>query len=354
MSQGIHPRVWSAVILCGLLAVLAAPVSVQAGTSPAGEWTGNMKTPDGQEVEIFLTLDQQGENWSGILESSEIDETTVSGLKVTDTRISFTFKPEGAPYPAHFSGSYIAGDDRISGTFSLRGNSRFVKFNRVPGSETVALPAGEEPVAPARIRHDYHFALTARASYWAALHVVKDDNYNINNLTVDDWSFDGTLRYYIMDGFNIFVRGYRGSQITSSDQTKLDRYNDIGLVSQSTWKLDGLEFGIMGFLGNVMMRNSRFNPYITATYGRVNWEVTHLERGSEVISVNEEPLKGKDSAFMFGLGTEYDLGKRFALEFEWGWRYFLTGDTTKWPDPDNTFSNTHAWSLSLGLTYGFF
>ena len=127
----------------GLLMVLVAPLSALAGTSPSGEWTGRMKTPDGQEVDIQLTLDQQGAAWTGVLESEYIGETTLSGLKVSDTQISFTFKPDGAPYPAHFSGSYIAGDDRITGTFSLRGNSRFVKFQRVPGSETVTLAPGE-------------------------------------------------------------------------------------------------------------------------------------------------------------------------------------------------------------------
>jgi opacity protein-like surface antigen len=337
----------------GLLMVLVAPLSALAGTSPSGEWTGRMKTPDGQEVDIQLTLDQQGAAWTGVLESEYIGETTLSGLKVSDTQISFTFKPEGAPYPAHFSGSYIAGDDRITGTFSLRGNSRFVKFQRVPGSETVTLAPGEEPAAPARIRHDYHFALTARGSYWAALHVIKDDVYKINNLTVGDWAYDGTLRYFIMDGFNIFGRYYRGSQKTSSDQRRLDEYNNIGLVSQSTWKLDGYEFGFMGYLGNVMMRNSKFNPYLTVAVGKVDWELTEGKRGTDTIILNEEPLKGSDVSVAAGLGTEYQLGKRWNLEFEWLWRYFMTEDTEKWPEPDTTWSNTHAWALSFGVTYGF-
>ncbi len=354
MSQGIHPRVWSAFIILGLLAVFFTPQTASAGTTPAGEWTGTMKTPDGQEVEILLNLDQPGAEWSGTLESDAIGTTNVTGLNVTDTRISFTFKPEGAPFPAHFSGSYLAGDDRVTGTFSLRGNSRFVKFKRVPGSEVVAVAADAEPVIPARIRHDYHFALTGRVSYWAALHLVKDENYNVNTLTVGDWSFDGTLRYYIMDGFNVFVRGYRGSQKTSSDQSKLDNFNDIGLVSQSTWKLDGMEFGVMGFLGNVMMRNSKFNPYVTAAGGVVKWELTEGARGTKVIELDQKPFKGDDFAVALGLGTEYELSKSITLELEWLWRYFLTGDTTKWPDPDNTFTNTHAWALSFGLTYGFF
>lgn len=352
MPQGIHPRVSSAFILLGLFAALAAPLGAQAGTSPAGEWTGTMRTPDGQEVEILLKLDQQGSVWSGTLESEAIGETSVSGLKVTDTRISFTFKPEGAPYPAHFSGSYIAGDDRVTGTLSLRGNSRFIKFQRVPGSETVALAPGEEPVEPARIRHDYNFAFTARASYWADLHVVKDENYKMNNLTVGDWSFDGTLRYYLMDGFNVFVRGYRGTQRTGSDQSKLDQITEVNLVSQSTWKLDGVEFGIMGYLGNIMMRNSKFNPYLTAAGGIVQWEVTYLKRGSEVLALENVPFKGEDPAVAIGFGTEYELSPSIALEFEWLWRYFMTADDTKWPT--DTFSNTHAWALSFGATIGFF
>ncbi len=352
MPQGIHPRVCSAFILLGLLVALTVPFVAYAGTSPAGEWTGTMRTPDGQEVEILLKLDKQGSAWTGSLESEAIGETAVTGLKVTDTRISFTFKPEGAPFPAHFSGSYIAGDDRVTGTLSLRGNSRFIKFNRVPGSETVVLAAGQEPAAPARIRHDYKFAITARASYWAALHVVKDEHYTMNNLTVGDWGFDGTLSYFLLDGFNVFIRGYRGSQRTSSDQSKLDNYNDLGFVSQSTWKLDGVEFGIKGYLGNIMMRNSKFNPYLTAAGGVVQWELTKAERGTEVIALDGKAFKGDDMAVAFGIGTEYEISKSIALEFEWLWRYFMTEDDTQWPT--DTFSNTHAWALSFGATIGFF
>ena len=148
-------------------------------------------------------------------------------------------------------------------------------------------------------------------------------------------------------------RYYRGSQNTTSDQTKLDQYNNIGLVSQSTWKLDGFEFGIMGYLGSVMMRNSKFNPYLTAAAGMVDWELTEGARGTDTIILNEEPLKGNDVSISAGLGTEYQLSKRFCLELEWLWRYFMTEDTEKWPDSDNTWSNTHAWAVSFGVTYGF-
>ena len=51
MSQGIHPRVRSAFVLLVLGAVLL-PVAAVAGTTPAGQWVGEVKYPDGDEVVI--------------------------------------------------------------------------------------------------------------------------------------------------------------------------------------------------------------------------------------------------------------------------------------------------------------
>jgi len=352
MPQGIDPKV-RFVFLALLVLVLAASPEAFAGTTPAGEWEGKMKTPDGEEVDINLSLSKEGSVWSGTLESDAIGPTEISGLQVTDTRISFTFQPAGAPFPAHFTGSYIAGDDRVTGTFSLRGNSRFVKFKRVPGSEVVPLAPGQAPPEPKRIRHDYHFALEGRGGWWAALHVVKDENYNINTLTKGDWAFDASLNWFAMDEFNLFVRGYRGGQKFTDNPEKLARYEEIGLNGGSYLKLDGVELGVKGYLGSVMMRHSRFNPYLTATGGIVQWELTEGGRGSEVIVLDREAFTGNAAAFSFGLGTEYELSRSLALQFEWAWRFFLTGDDTKWTDPDNTWSNTHAWALSFGLLWGF-
>ena len=164
MSQGIHPRVRSAVVMLVLGGTLLVPLTAVAGTTPAGQWVGEVKTPEGDKVAIHLNLDQGSGVWTGTLEDPTIGETTVSNLKVTNTAISFTFKPANAPFPMNFSGSYIAADDRMSGSFSLHGTSRYVKFKRVPGSEVVAIAAGEEAREPARIRHDYKFGITARAS----------------------------------------------------------------------------------------------------------------------------------------------------------------------------------------------
>jgi len=354
MSQGIDPRVRCVVALALLIGAVWTPLTVVAGTTPAGEWQGTMKTPDGEEVDIFLNLAKGGSVWNGTLESDAIGETTITGLRVSDTRIGFTFQPAGAPFPAHFTGSYIAGDDRVTGTFSLRGNSRFVKFKRVPGSEAVALAPGQEPPTPKRIRHDFNLALSARYSYWAALHVTKDDVYNLNTLTKSESNFDAALNWFVGDEFNVFVRAFRGGQGITDNKDLLAPYENIGLNENSYLKLDGMEIGVKGYLGGVMLRQSKFNPYLTATGGVTKWALYESGRDSDVLVIDQNALEGDAMAFSFGIGTEYQLGKSFALEFEWAWRYFLTGDPDQWPDPDNTWSNTHAWALSAGLMWGFF
>ncbi len=360
MFQGINPRVRSAnvmMVLCGALllplAALVIPATAIAGTTPAGQWIGEVKTPEGDKVDIHLTLENSGGVWAGTLEDPTIGVTTISDLKVSDTWISFTFKPENAPFPLHFTGSYIAGDDRVSGTFSLHGNSRFVKFKRVPGSEVAPLAPGVEPEEPARLRHDYTFGLTGRVSYWAPLHLVQDNVYTINDLTVGTMNYDGTFKWMALDGFSIFFRYFRGGYNYTDKPLKLEPHAELGISSNTYLKLDGMEFGLMGYLGNVMMRNSNFNPYLTLALGKTSWELTDNGRGSDVIISELEPLKGEEMSVMFGIGTEYELTTRMALEFEWAWRYFMTEDELKWADTEGTWSNTHAWGLSAGLTYGF-
>jgi hypothetical protein len=351
MSQGIHPRVRSAFLMLILGTALLLPLAAAAGTTPAGEWVGKVKTPDGDEVEILLNLDNAAGTWTGTLEYPLVGETTVMDLRVTDTRISFTFKVGGTPIPSHFSGSYIAGDDRVTGTFSLRGNSRFVKFNRVPGSEVMPIAPGEEPREPARVRHPYKFAATARFSWWAALHVTKDDYYVINDMTRSTANFDGAVKWFPLDGFNIFARYFRGGHNFTDDPVKLGQYEEIGLSADSYLKLDGFEIGVMGYLGNKIMRNSKFNPYLTGAFGQVDWALQASGRGSETLQEGLYPFEGTDLSAAFGIGTEYEINRRIVLEFEWLWRYFLTEDDKKW-DPDLTWSTTHAWSLSAGLTIG--
>ncbi|MFT5232076.1 MAG: opacity protein-like surface antigen [Candidatus Krumholzibacteriia bacterium] len=353
MSQGIHPRIRSAVLTIILGGVLLCPVLAGAGTTPAGQWVGEIKTPEGDNVEISLALNITGGIWSGTLNDPTLGETVVSNLKVSDTRISFTFKPAAAPFPLNFFGSYIAADDRVTGTFSLHGNSRFVKFERVPGTDVDNQGAAKEPAEPVRIRHDYKFAVTGRIGYWAALRVIQDEIPTINDVTSGDLAIDGAVKWFLLDGFNIFARYYRGGQGITDNPDKLAAFADINLNADSYLKLDGFEFGIMGYLGNIMMPESKFNPYITTAIGQTSWELTEGGRGTTVLENDLEQFKGDDISVAVGIGTEYELSSSFALEFEWLWRYFLTEDEKRWSDTETLWSNTHVWGLSAGVTYGF-
>jgi opacity protein-like surface antigen len=336
-----------------LAGALMLPLTALAGNSPAGQWTGEVETPEGDKVDIRLSLAQQGSAWQGTLEDPTMGETIVSNLRVTGTRISFTFKPANAPFPLNFSGSYVAADDRVTGTFSLHGNSRFVKFQRVPGSETVVLAAGAEAKEPARIRHDYKFAATGRLSYWAGLHLTKDNVYTLNDMTVGTLNYDASVRWFVMDGFNVFFRYFRGGHDFTDNQARLDQFPDLNVSSASHLKLDGMEIGIMGYLGNIIVPDSKFNPYLTATGGQVKWALYENGRGSAVMQEGQHPFEGDDLVFSFGAGTEYEISRKLSLEFEWLWRYFMTEDEKKWPNTDGMWSNTHAWGLSAGVTYGF-
>jgi hypothetical protein len=326
----------------------------RVGSGPAGVWVGKVRAPDGEDSQVTLNLDKTNGEWFASIEDPFVNSVSGENVKVTDTMISFTFRPQGAPFPSHFSGTYIAADDRVSGSFSQRGSSRFVKFERDPSTVTLGLGPDGLPIQPPRIRHPYKFAATGRLSYWAALHVVKDETYNINTLTTSALNYDGALKYFVMDGFNVFLRGFRGGQNFNADEAQLANFEGIGLTSDSYLKLDGFEFGMTGYLGNLVTPNSSFNPFLTFAVGKASWELTASGRGSDILALDDEEFSGSDLSFAGGLGTEYELGTNLCLEFEFLWRYFLTEDTVRWANNDEFWSNTHAWALSAGVTYGFF
>ncbi len=324
------------------------------GSGPEGIWLGHVRNAAGEESLVTLTIDNENGEHVITLEDPFVETVRGENIKVTDSMISFTFRPSGADYPSHFTGTYIAADDRVSGSFSQRGSSRFVKFRRDPSTVILGLTKDGEIIEPARIRHQHHFAVTGRLSYWASMHMVKDEQYTINNLTTSSLNFDGALRWQAMDEFAMYARYYRGNQGFSDDDSKIAPFAGFGLTTDSNMKLDGWEIGVTGYLGNTISEDSRFNPYMTAALGKVSWEVTTGDRGTDLVEIDEDPLEGKDLSFGVGIGTEYELSTSFNLEFEWMWRYFMTEDETVWVNTDEDWGNTHTWALSAGLTYLFF
>lgn len=324
------------------------------GSGPAGVWLGKVRDSNGEESQVKLVLDNESGDYVATLEAPFAAKVQGEEVKVNDTMISFIFRPEGSPFPSNFTGTYVAAKDRVSGSFSQRGVSRFVKFKRDPSTVILGVGPDGEIIEPARVRHLHNFGLTGRLSYWSSLHLVKDEVYNLNTLTSGQLNYDGTLRWWAMDAFALFGRLYRGGQGFTDDPQQLALFEGIGLNSESTMKLDGWEVGMTGYLGNILDENSHFNPYFTGTVGKVDWEVNHGARGTEVLAIDEDLLQGKDWSFGVGLGTEYEVSPRLNLEFEWMWRYFSTEDTIIWIDPDHDWSNTHVWALSAGATFMFF
>lgn len=324
------------------------------GSGPEGIWIGQVRSPNGEERPVTLTIDNVNGEHVITLEDPFVDTIRGQDINVNDTMISFTFRPEGADYPSHFTGTYIAADDRVSGSFSQRGASRFVKFRRDPSTVILGLTKDGEIIEPQRKRHLHKFAVTGRLSYWAAMHMVRDEVYTMNNITTSKLNYDLGLRWHARDAFVIFGRYYHGNQGFSDDSKKLAAFEDIGLNADSNLKLDGWELGLTGYFGNVFNEDSRFNPYMTAAIGKVSWEVTEGDRGSQVLDIDDDLLMGKDLSFGFGFGTEYEMSSSFNLEFEWMWRYFATQDETLWKNINEEWNNTHTWALSAGLTYLFF
>ena len=352
MSQTQRRPFVPVVLLAAVAVMLWIPTTCLAA-DPAGEWVGKVKGPNDKDVEIKLTLDNSQNTWKAALTDTTLGQVTLSDVRVSGRSVSFKFQPAGVPYPATFAGFYDAEHDRLSGTFAVRGTSRFVKFKRISGGG-MRVEAPAEPKIPSRIRHEFKLGVSGRLSQWASLHVVKAETYNINAATKSALNYDGSLRFFLQDGLCLFGRVYRGGQKFSDDPDVIGQWPELGVSSDAYLKLDGWEIGLSGFLGNKIMKKSDFNPYMTGTLGKASWELNKSGRGSDVVVFDRQPLEGKDWAFSGGLGTEYEINQRFQLEFEIVWRYFLTEDSLLWSDVENTWSNTHAFAVSFGATYGLF
>jgi hypothetical protein len=355
MSRGALPRIFCALWVALLTVALLTAGPAGAATSAAGRWAGEIPTPDGKTVQIFLVLDQKDGKWTGALEDALLGSAPVSRLGVTGTSITFAFQPQGAPFAVDFSGTYIAGEDRVTGTFSQQGQSQFVKFHRVAATAAGAAAAGTDSTkaVPLPIRHPYRLAVTGRAAWWAAVHSVKDEHESINNLTSSAAAFDAAVKFYLLDGFALTGRGVRGGQGFTDDAARLAPYTGLGLGADSYISLDGLEFGVIGYLGNKVCPGSKLNPYFSGGAGWYDWKLTSGGRGTPSLAIEEVPVEGSNLGGWFGIGTEYALGRKLALDFEWAWRFFMTRDTKTWRNSEDVWGNTIAWGLSAGATVGF-
>ncbi|MFO7654668.1 MAG: hypothetical protein R6X25_12725 [Candidatus Krumholzibacteriia bacterium] len=356
MNQGRRPLVGALVppALClSLLAVLCAPAG--AREELAGSWRAVMKTPQG-EVAIDLQMERSEREWTGTISdpTGSGSELRIEALSIGENTISFNFRPSGTPFPASFYGNYLSDDDVIRGTFSIAGRSspltRFERTSPIPDS---LRPAEDAEVKRGRQRHFGMFGLSGRAAYFQPVHILKDNDRNLNDLTTADFGWDAGLRWFVLDGFALFGRYFSGSMGFDTEESRLAPFGNIGLTADSVLDLTGYEGGIHISMGNLLVPESRFNPYATAVVGQVDWSVGESGRGSAPLVIDDVPLEGTDWHVGLGLGTEFALSRHLLLEFEWLWRFMLTEDEELF-DPDEYWTNTQFWQLSAGLVLTFF
>jgi hypothetical protein len=274
----------------------------------------------------------------------------MESLSVGETSVSFNFRPEGTPFPASFFGNYLPEDDILRGTFSIAGRSSpLTRFERTSPLPASLQPTEGEEEEPGRQRHQHSFGISARASYFLPIHVLQDDSRNINDITTGEFNWDASVRWYVLDGLALVGRYFRGGLGFDTNDKNLSLFEGLGLNSESYLKLDGLELALNGYFGNALFPTSRFNPYISLVAGKTDWALSQQGRGSDPVLIDDTPVEANSWHFAGGLGTEYELSSRFFIEAEWLWRYTLTQDEDLWPNPDEFWTNTHYWALSLGL-----
>jgi len=339
-------------------------VSFLSDRPVVGAWSA---VPDkkNKEREIHLDVLPNADDYKGTITDTGIDATVaMRDLDVKDNNVmSFNFRFEGAPFMSSFWGRYDEVKDELRGTMSVGGRSQPLKFIRTSQGPDDIDSEFETEKKPLPIKHPGRFGITARLSYWNPLYVLKEKNRNINDITSAKLGFDGGARFYLVDFLAVQARYSRGGLGFDTNETNLELFDHVtgaqgegmstSLSTDSEITMDGFEISFMGFLGQNILPESKFNPYLIGLMGRTDWELTVAGRGTDVIEILEEPVKGTDWTFGGGLGTEYAVSESFGLELEWMWAYTVCADETKWSDTTFQWTNQHVYRFTLGGVFWF-
>ncbi|MHB8080354.1 MAG: hypothetical protein ACYDIE_14005 [Candidatus Krumholzibacteriia bacterium] len=204
-------------------------------------------------------------------------------------------------------------------------------------------------LAKPRSKHPHLFALSARGGWRVPVHILKTNERNINDITAAAAGFDVGLRCYPLDGLAVGARYARGGLDMTTKPLDLARFS---LTGNEYLKLDSYSIWLSAYLGNSLMPDSRFNPYLTVVFSRYDWAFSQNGRGSAPYVILETPLEGKNLGLAGGLGCEYELSKRLWVETEWSWNYVLT-ELSRTDGVFGAWTNTHYWNLGLGLVLAF-
>jgi hypothetical protein len=220
------------------------------------------------------------------------------------------------------------------------------------GDTTVAASpvSADVTLATARHKHPHLLAVSAHGSWRVPVRILKENKRNINDIMSSTAGFDAGLRCYLLDGLALGARYARGGLDLTDNAVDLARFPN--LTGDEYLKLDSYTVWFSAYLGNALLPDSRFNPYLTMSASRYDWAFTRGGRGGEPYFILDTPVVGRDVGLASGIGCEYALGDRLWLETEWSWNYIFTGLDRS----DGVFSawtNTHYWNLGLGLVLGF-
>ncbi len=203
------------------------------------------------------------------------------------------------------------------------------------------------------VKHPAKLAVSGAACYWAPMHIIKEDVYDINDLTDGGFGADFGLRWYALDGLAVSVHGlFGGIGFTDTKPGQMEEISsrlDNGLTPDAYLEMSGFSIGMQAYVGTQLMPKSKFNPYFKGNILYMDWSLLE-EKGGDTLVFDREPFEASNMGIGFGMGTEYELGRTIDLEFEWMWNYLLTEDEDKW-DEESSWTNTHYWNLSIGLIW---
>ncbi len=221
----------------------------------------------------------------------------------------------------------------------------------------------EAEVETGRERHPFVLAFSGSAVHLIPINILKEEIYDINDLTTASFGYSAEVRAYILDGLSLSLGGMRTgfSMVDNRSQAMTDinsRFEGDPINLDNYIRMDGLFLNLTAFLGNKLMPESRFNPYLRAGVMYFDWALESDGRGSDTIAYQDELIEGTDLGAGMGIGSEYRLGNKALLDLQLFWGYVKTGDEIKFdglqsPINDSFFwTNTHYWNLSLGLVIG--
>jgi hypothetical protein len=110
--------VFSTILLFTLLAAASA-------ADVGGKWKGEMKTPDGNVIQISFNFQASGEQLKGTV-TTDFGEDQITEGKIAGDELSFVVTPGGADFKISYKGK-VAGDDlKMTAAMGEMGNMEVV------------------------------------------------------------------------------------------------------------------------------------------------------------------------------------------------------------------------------------